>query len=49
MAASDVMRSLPFTFLAPDIVDIIVNGKQPIDLNLERLKKIGPVPFDWEA
>ena len=49
MDASDVTRFLPLAFLSPYIVDAIVNGKQPVDLNLERLKKIGPIPFDWEA
>jgi site-specific DNA recombinase len=45
--ASDVTRYLPLAFLAPDITDAILRGRQPVDLNVERLKKIGPIPFDW--
>lgn len=49
MDASDVTRFLPLAFLAPDIVEAILNGRQPIDLNVEHLKKIGPIPVDWSA
>ncbi len=47
--ASDVTRFLPFAFLAPDIVEKILDGGQPIELNVERLKKVGPIPADWNA
>ena len=47
MDASNVTRYLPLAFLAPDIVEAICNGTQPIDLNVERLKKMGPIPADW--
>ena len=46
---SDVTRFLPFAFLAPDIVEKILDGRQPIELNVERLKKVGPIPADWNA
>jgi len=49
MDASDVTRFLPLAFLAPDIVEAILNGGQPVDLNIERLKKIGSIPADWSA
>ena len=47
--ASDVTRFLPLAFLAPDIVEAILTGRQPVDLNVERLKKISPIPADWMA
>ncbi|MCH9051016.1 MAG: hypothetical protein IIA72_08030 [Proteobacteria bacterium] len=47
--ASDVTRFLPLAFLAPEIVEAILDGRQPIDLNVERLKKVSPIPADWNA
>ncbi|MCH7936556.1 MAG: recombinase family protein [Proteobacteria bacterium] len=47
--ASDVTRFLPLAFLAPEIVEAILDGRQPIDLNVERLKKVSPIPADWIA
>jgi len=49
MDSSDVTRFLPLAFLAPDIIEAIIDGRQPVDLNIERLKKIGPVPMDWSS
>lgn len=46
--ASDVTRFLPLAFLAPDIVEAILDGRQPADLTLERFKKMGPLPSAWE-
>lgn len=47
MDASDVTRLLPLAFLAPEIIEAIVDGQQPVDLNLERFKKMGSLPISW--
>jgi hypothetical protein len=43
----DFSRFLPLAFLAPDIVEAIVAGRQPPELTAERLKRIGKLPLDW--
>lgn len=35
-------------FLAPDIVRMILNGTQPATLTLDSLKRMLPLPLDWE-
>jgi site-specific DNA recombinase len=47
--AADVTRFLPLVFLAPDVIEAILEGCQPIGLNLERLKKTTPIPADWHT
>ena len=44
----DVSRFLPFAFLAPDIVEAILRGKQPIKLTPEKLKRLRNLPKSWE-
>jgi hypothetical protein len=39
-------RILQLTLLAPDIVDAILDGRQPPELGLPRLMK--PFPAEWE-
>jgi hypothetical protein len=46
---SDVGRILQLAFLAPDIVEAILAGRQPIDLTAKRLKRIGILPMDWDS
>jgi len=45
----DVSRILPLAFLAPDIVEAILGGRQPIDLTATRLKRIPNLPLEWAA
>lgn len=45
---SEVTRTLPLAFLAPDIMGAIVDGRQPVDLTTERLKRLSPFPTDWQ-
>ena len=44
----DVSRFLPLAFLAPDIVEAILSGKQPIALTAEKLKRLRSLPKSWE-
>jgi hypothetical protein len=41
-----VSSVMPFALLAPDIIEAILEGTQPIDLNLDRLIN-APLPLDW--
>jgi len=40
-------RIVPLAFLAPDIVETILDGQQPIELSLDRLLASMPLPLDW--
>ena len=43
----DVTRTVYLAFLAPDIVDCIIRGEQPIGLGVRRLLAMAPLPMDW--
>jgi hypothetical protein len=43
----DVSRILPFALLAPNIVEAILAGRQPVELTVSRLKRIGDLPVSW--
>ena len=47
MASAEVTRVIYLAFLAPDIVERIVRGGQPIDLNSKRLLAMAPLPMAW--
>ena len=42
-----LMRLLRVSFLAPDIIEAILNGRQPADMTLERFR--GAIPLDWST
>lgn len=44
---ADVSRIIALAFLAPDIVEMILTGRQPATLTPERLKPRRPLPLDW--
>jgi len=45
--AGDVSRALPLAFLAPDIVEAILDGRQPVTLTAYHLKRLGSLPSSW--
>ena len=42
-----VRRLIPLAFLAPRIVDAILQGEQPVDLTAARLTGAIELPLDW--
>ncbi len=46
---SEISRILPLAFLAPDIVEAILDGRQPVELTAESLKRLPALPTDWDA
>jgi site-specific DNA recombinase len=46
---SYVRRLIPLAFLAPEIVESIVEGKQPVGLSAEHLKRRLNLPLDWHS
>ena len=44
---SDITRTIPLAFLAPDIVEAILQGRQPLGLTAEKLMR-GRLPACWE-
>ena len=47
-AANEISRLLSLAFLAPDIVEAIMAGRQPFELTTKRLKRFESLPLDWE-
>jgi len=43
----DVSRILPLGLLAPDIVEAILTGHQPIEMTTRRLKRLTDLPVSW--
>jgi hypothetical protein len=46
-AGRDVTRTIYLAFLAPDIVERLASGEQPIGLGVRRLVAMSPLPMDW--
>ena len=46
---NEISRVLPLAFLAPDVVEMIVAGRQPVDLTLMKLKRLSHLPLHWDA
>lgn len=43
----EVSRVLPLVFLAPDIVEAVLEGRQPATLTARYLKRLKPLPSSW--
>ena len=43
----DVSRFLPLAFLAPGIVEALMNGRQRVELTAEKMRQILPIPCSW--
>ena len=47
-SAAHVSRRISLAFLAPDIVEEIMSGTQPLELTPERLEQVCPLPVSWD-
>lgn len=43
----DVTRTVYLAFLAPDIVERLARGEQPIGMGVRQLMAMAPLPMDW--
>ena len=48
MDSGDASRLLSLAFLAPSIVEAIVEGSQPIELTATSLLRASPLPHSWD-
>ena len=46
---SDIGRTLNLAYLAPDIVEAILDGRQPNNLTAKQLKRMTDLPLDWDG
>ncbi|MGC4026322.1 MAG: recombinase family protein [Mesorhizobium sp.] len=44
---SEISRVLPLAFLSPGMIEAIATGRQPVDLNTQRLLRLGQLPASW--
>ena len=47
LTGSYVTRVLRLAFLAPNIVEAIITGTQPVELTLDRILRGGTLPLTW--
>jgi hypothetical protein len=45
---ANVGKTLPLAFLAPPILEAILEGRQPVALTATRLKRGGDLPLSWQ-
>lgn len=44
-----VSHLMPLAFLAPDIIEAVLTGTQPVDLTAENLTRRTELPLNWAA
>jgi hypothetical protein len=47
VTSSYVARIVHLAFLAPDIVEAVIDGCQPVELTAKRVGRMLPLPLDW--
>ena len=47
MDVSDLSRVIRFAFLAPDLAEAIIEGRQPIELTRHQLSRLPELPHLW--
>jgi len=46
---TEISRALPLAFLAPAIVEAILQGRHPEELTVKKLRRSGGLPDDWAS
>ena len=49
VSSSYFTRVLRLAYLAPDIVEAVVRGRQPVDLMANQLVRMQDLPLDWPS
>jgi hypothetical protein len=46
---AEISRLLPLACLSPDIVEAVLAGRQPVNVTVERLKRLHDLPLEWST
>lgn len=45
---ADLGKNIRLAYLAPDIIDAIMEGRQPTSLKASHLRRLSNLPSDWD-